>query len=177
MEKLYKKLCNKKSDINEHLPTLKKYAEQCESITELGVRRGTSTCALLYGKPKQMQCYDIEQKGNLPLKEYEKFAYENDINFKFIIANVLHIEIDYTDLLFIDTLHTYNQLKQELSLHGNKALKYIIFHDTKTFGEIGEDKKSPGLLKAIEEFLSKNSHWSVKEAYKNNNGLFILVRS
>ena len=40
MEKIVNKfneLCERKSDINEHLPTLHKYASECESIIELGV--------------------------------------------------------------------------------------------------------------------------------------------
>jgi hypothetical protein len=34
----YNILCNTPSDINEHLPTLYKYATECESIIELGIR-------------------------------------------------------------------------------------------------------------------------------------------
>ena len=37
------------SDINEHLPTLYKYAQECESVIELGVRGVISSYALVYG--------------------------------------------------------------------------------------------------------------------------------
>jgi hypothetical protein len=52
MEKIINKyniLCKKNSDINEHLPTLYKYASECESIIELGVRGVISTYAFIYG--------------------------------------------------------------------------------------------------------------------------------
>ncbi len=42
---IYNNLCNEKSDINEHLPTLKRYAEKCDHITEMGVRSVVSTWA------------------------------------------------------------------------------------------------------------------------------------
>jgi len=45
----YNFLCKNKSDINEHLPTLYRYATQCQSIAELGVRGVISTWALIYG--------------------------------------------------------------------------------------------------------------------------------
>jgi hypothetical protein len=52
-------LSNKPSDINEHLPILKKYASQCSHITEMGVRTGVSTWSFLASNPKKMISYDI----------------------------------------------------------------------------------------------------------------------
>ena len=49
IDEKYKTLCEKKSDINEHLPTLYKYASQCESVIECGVRYCVSSWALIYG--------------------------------------------------------------------------------------------------------------------------------
>lgn len=78
---------------------------------------------------------------------------------------------------FIDTLHTYDQLKQELRLHGNKAKKFIAFHDTHTFGINGEDQKDKkGLLPAIIEFMIDNPHWNFKIHKTNNNGMTVLER-
>jgi hypothetical protein len=44
--------------------------------------------------------------------------------------NVLEVEIEETELLFIDTYHYYAQLKKELKLHAGKISRYIAFHDT-----------------------------------------------
>ena len=81
--------------------------------------------------------------------------------------------------MFIDTYHEYNQLKQELKLHGNKVKKYLIFHDTTTFGQFGETFKelnTIGIWKAIQEFLDENKNWIIEEKLDNNNGLTILKR-
>jgi len=171
---LYNNLYVKKSDINEHLPTLKKYGEMVDHITEFGVRTGRSTVAFLTSIPSKMYSYDIsERKFNYKL--YKSLS-NKKTNFIFHKCDILKIEIEETDLLFIDTLHTYTQLKEELSKHGNKSKVFIILHDTETFGEVGMDNKSPGLLKAIEEFVNNNSHWFIKEKFTNNNGLIILER-
>ena len=103
-------------------------------------------------------------------------AKENGIDFQFKIANTLDLEIEETDLLFLDTDHTYNQVKGELSLHGNKSKKFIIFHDTTTFEFKGMNGDTIGLWPAIEEFMSENPHWVICERFNNNNGLTILKR-
>ncbi len=59
LENKFNQLCLSPSDINEHLPTIKKYAEECETIVELGVRIPISTFALMMGKPKKLTSVDI----------------------------------------------------------------------------------------------------------------------
>lgn len=179
LQEYYLNACAIKSDINEHLPVLKDYASKCDVIMELGVRTGNSTFALLSGLPKKMRSFDVglfchENTVN-------QLAHHNVIDWQFIRENVLTTDkIEECDLLFIDTLHSYFQLKKELELHGNKSRKYIIFHDTITFGK--HDEFTPagevnlGLLPAIFEFLDKNKHWCVDKIYENNNGLTILRR-
>lgn len=172
---LYDVLCKKPSDINEHLPTLKRYGETVDHITEFGVRTGRSTAAFLSANPVKMYSYDItSRKFNYQMY---KSLIDKNTDFVFKECDVLKIKIEETDLLFIDTLHTYTQLNQELLLHGNKSRKYIIFHDTETFGEVGIDNKEPGLLKAIYEFIDKNPQWIIEETFTNNNGLSILRRT
>ena len=179
-------------DINEHLPTLRKYASQCEHVTEMGVRFAVSTYALLIAKPKKVISYDLNYKFFKPYEsEIKLFALGCDTSFQFIEADVLKTDIEETDLLFIDTLHTYNQLSQELRKHESKVRKWIILHDTVTFGdrdedfyqngEISEHVKdmkidNKGLMKAFMDFLKENKKWKVKEHFTNNNGLTVLER-
>lgn len=179
LELIYKEHCERYSDIQEHLPTLKKYTEECEHVTEMGVRYVVSTWAFLMGKPKKLVSMDI-----LPLEHFDiktedliTIAQENGVDFEFMVADTTRVEIEETDLLFIDTWHVYQQLKVELEKHGNKSKKYIIMHDTTIFGEMGEGGEGLGLWKAIEEFLAINPHWSIHERYTNNNGLTILKRN
>lgn len=176
MIELYNQLCSTKSDIYEHLPTLKRYGEKVNHITELGIRSGRSTCALLMAKPKVLRCYDLKIHKNLPLSLYQNFANQNNIDFKLVLKNVLKTEIDPTDLLLIDTYHSYTQLTKELKKHVKRVKRFLVFHDTEMFGLKGEDKKSPGLLRAINEFVEKSGNWKILEKFNNNNGLMILEK-
>lgn len=173
--------CKTKSDINEHLVTLRDLSMECEHITEMGVRSIVSTWAFLeglrLGKKGALISIDIYDPnycgGNLAY--VERLASKEGINFKFIKGDTLKITIDKTDLLFIDTLHQYNQLKKELELHASKAKKYIVFHDTESFGIKGGDG-GEGLWKAIQEFLDSHKNWKIKKRYVHNNGLTILEK-
>lgn len=176
IENHYNKIKNKDSDIKKHLPTLKKYSSMVDRVTEMGVRWGNSTCALIMGKPKTMISYDIKFPKQFDLKHWKNMAKEVNVDLTFIETDSLNITIEPTDLLFIDTYHSYTQLKKELTLHGNKAGKYLIFHDTVTFGKVGMDGKKPGLVQAINEFIEHNPHWKIREVFKNNNGLMVLER-
>lgn len=179
LEQKYIELCGRRSDIHEHLPTLKRYTEECETVTEMGVRYIVSTYAFLMGKPKKLTSIDIkhpsEYGGNI---DYViNLVKENNIDFQFILGDTRKIEIEETDLLFIDTWHVYEQLKIELQKHSSKVKKYIIMHDTTLFELNGEGVGHKGLWPAIDEFLIENKEWSIHERYTNNNGLTILKRN
>jgi hypothetical protein len=174
LEEIYNKKCVTESDINEHLPTLKIYAEECNHITEMGVRSIVSTYALLMGRPKKLISYDYYE---IKVEEVLSVANESGIEFQFICADTRETTIEETDLLFIDTLHNYHQLKKELELHANKVKKYLIFHDTTTYEFIGESyvgEQEIGLWPAVKEFLQANPNWVIYERFTNNNGLTIL---
>jgi hypothetical protein len=174
LEKEYQLACNGTiaEDIKEHIPTLRRYASECQYITELGVRTGASTRAFLAAKPKGLISVDIIPIADevSRLKELVK-----DTNWQYVQANDLEIEIAETGLLFIDTYHPYDQLIRELTMHGNKARKYIILHDTYTWGKVGHNSVL-GIMPAIKEFLSNNPHWVIKDEFENNNGLMVLER-
>jgi hypothetical protein len=186
----YEKLCSIPSDINEHLPTLKNYAIQCETVSEMGVRYACSTWAFIEGKSKKLKSYDIDYGPFRPSEGLIKeMCNKYNIDFEFILCDSLKVEIENTDLLFIDTLHTYDQLTGELTLHSKNVNKWIILHDTTLFSDRDEyiyehasdliknkEKSKEGLNNAINDFISKNQDWIVKEVYTNCNGLTILER-
>ncbi len=185
LEKVYSRHCSNKSDIKEHLPTLRRYAENHDRVVEIGVRTGLSSIALLSGKPKWMRSYDIDVELFTPtLNKLNRNNQLEDIDYEFIRGNSLKIEIEPTDILFIDSWHTYTQLKQELIRHAPKVKRYILMHDTETFGRVGQDaermkrEKKPvkGLRHAVEEFLEGNPDWITHEIYTNNNGLYVITR-
>ena len=125
---------------------------------------------------------------NYRLDLISTYAKDNNIDFVFKLQNTINCIIEPTDMLFIDTLHVYGQLKKELELHAPNVNKYIIFHDTTTFADVDEvyyytsseldilDKSYIGLWPAIEEFLNSNTEWEIAERLTNNNGLTILQK-
>lgn len=162
------------SDINENVHELYELAKECKTVVEMGVRTGVSTRAFLNTNAKLLS-FDIILDSNV--QKLFDLAKQQGKSVEYIQADVLDIEIEETDLLFIDTFHIYDQLKRELNLHGNKAQKYIVFHDTYTFGLKGEDgKDDKGLLSAVIEFVMKNPHWKFYKYKTNNNGLTVLKR-
>lgn len=171
-KEIYNQYVNEKSDINEHLPTLKSLATD-KRVTEFGVRSGRSTVALLNGKPKKLNSYDIRNGQNLAL--LHDIAKEFNVNFRFKIADCLQEKIEETDVLFIDTIHNYDQLSAELLKHNENVTERIVIHDTATFGDIGQGGKK-GMNQAIMEFLAAHQKWGVEKVYPNNNGLTILHR-
>jgi cephalosporin hydroxylase len=177
------------SDINEHISTLYEYGLKCSHITEMGVRWVSSTWAFLYSNPNKLISYDIVKDANV--NEVISLSKEYGINYEFIESDVLNINIEQTDLLFIDTLHTYNQLLSELKLHSTKVNKYIILHDTVSYGQIDEqvynhaspivknmENNKTGLTNAINDFLllDVGKTWFVSKEFKNNNGLTVLEK-
>lgn len=196
----YTALCTQKSDINEHLPTLYKYASESNSVIELGVRGVISTYAFVYGllnndsSTKKLLLNDIVECN---IKDVLDLTKDLDIDIKYEWINDLDMKVDETyDTTFIDTWHVYGQLKRELEKFSKITNKYIIMHDTTVDEYQGEtircrlnaaeqsqqsgipiDEINKGLMPAITEFLDTNTNWKLKERFTNNNGLTILERS
>lgn len=164
IEQRFQELCATPSDINEHLPILRHYADRCAHITELGVRGCVSLFAFLASGANRVVAVDILD------------VWVPDVpKLKFICADDTSIEIENTDFLFVDTLHNANHLRKELNLHAAKVGKYIGFHDVGIFGEHGDDG-GQGLMYAINEFLAAHPEWRSVYFTTDNNGLMILER-
>ena len=106
-----------------------------------------------------------------------------NIDGEFIKGNNLDLNLKQNfELIFIDTLHVYGQLKRELEKFSKVATKYIILHDTTVDADKGEvvrlgldietiikqtnfEKAEivKGLWPAVDEFLNSNEDWSLKK--------------
>jgi hypothetical protein len=196
---IFHKLSDSPSDINEHLPTLSKYASECESVFETGVRGCISSWALAHGllnnnsDARTLFMNDIDECNIQDLLNVTKNL---PIHMKYEWKNNLELQINETyDLTFIDTWHIYGQLKRELAKFSPITNKYIIMHDTTVDEWHGEtlrlnwnaqyqsqltgipvDEINKGLWPAIQEFLEMNPNWVLHERFTNNNGLTILRR-
>lgn len=162
------------TDIHDHITTLQSLAEQCEVVTEFGTRTGISTRALAAGGPCLLTSYDVNPFTD---RWRVECALRRDGGcYLFIQESTLTATIRETDLLFIDTFHSYGQLIQELNSHAGKVKKYIVMHDTETFAHHGMDGDSRGLVDAFEEFLEAWDEWSLFSHTHKCHGLTVLVK-
>ncbi len=174
----YETLCAIPSDINKHLPALRTLAERCEHVTEFGMRGAVSTTALLTGQPKKLISWDLDLRAVCGTNSLALASIAGRTTYQPRVGNTLEIEIEPTEFLFIDSLHTYEHLKAELERHADKVSRYLAFHDTTTFGKQSEDGSWPGLRQAIYGLQLKRNftEWTVKYENPANNGFLVLER-
>ncbi len=169
------------SDICEHMPLLRELASQCEHVTEMGVRGANgSTIAFLAAQPAVLVSWDIDPRAIANLRVESLIHNTGRTSFQPRTGDTLQVVTEPTDMLFIDTKHTCAQLVAELRRHAdpveNKVRKYLAFHDTNTYGSVGDDGLSPGLRAAIRWFQRDHAFplWQLIEDRQNNNGLVVL---
>lgn len=189
IEALYRKHVLANTAISPHLHHLRDLANGLDHAVEFGVKRGASSCALLLGA-KQVTSYDIAAtKEALALK-----AIAGD-RWDYRIEDSRLADVPECDLLFIDSLHTFYQVQTELAAHGNKARKFLVFHDVTTFGEVGAvgetgrqswtyaagrgsvPDEHRGIRPAIDFFQIANPHWRIYSRYVESHGLLVLRRT
>lgn len=202
LERQYHVAATTPGDIVEHIPILYKYAQECDSIAELGVSACVSTWAFIKGlydngkQRKRLLCSDVRYHPNIEIAKH--VAANVGVDMTFMQCNDLDLDVsaaDALDMTFIDTWHVYGQLKRELAKFAPLTRKYIIMHDTTIDAEYGEsirdkhdiirqsretgipiEEISKGLRYAIEEFLQGNPEWETHLVRTNNNGLTVLKR-
>lgn len=172
----YQKAASTASDINQHLPTLKRLAEGAQHVVEFGVRSGESTKAFLAAGVKRLSSYDITPGSAAGVVSADGQAW--DRHFGPEIGDSLKVDIDECDGIFIDTLHTADQVHAELSRHSQKVKSFIALHDTEApFGSMCQTGENKGGVNAgINRFLADDPYWHIAERFVNNHGMIILRR-
>ena len=171
-EKEYQKACAKDTDMCEHLPWISEITSRCKHATEFGVGYAQSTRGFLR-QDIEMHSYDINVYPETDA--YFKAAIAGGRNVTLHVQSTLKANIDPTDVLLVDSYHSYDQVVQELALHSHKVKKYIFFHDTTLFGDRGQGGEK-GVWLAIDEFLSTHPEWQLVERKTNNNGMTLIER-
>lgn len=163
-----------KNDINRYSSLLRLLASECDHVTEFGTRNCVSSAALLSGHPKHMRCYDLVRQPNVDLLEWS--AKELGVDFQFIQANTRQVEIEATELLFIDAKHTYSAVHDELK-NDHLVGKYLVFHDTVECWERenGNPVYVEGIGRAIQELIAQGE-WQITSRYTEGSGLMVLTR-
>jgi len=171
---LYTAALQESSDISEHLNILYRMASCVDNVTSITADgAATSTAAFVYAMPKHCVIYcKLQTPQIIRLQCASKIAGLDYIYEQYRSA----IEIDPTDLLFIDTIKTEEIITRELNEYAGHVRKYLIFHDTETFGCVGELPGSLGIWPAIARFVRQNPEWQLFKHYSHCHGLTILER-
>lgn len=192
IDEKYHYLSSVTGDINHYFSTITKYCRECDSVAELGVRWVTGTWAFLYGLREENKDYHLPKKYvGIDIDPIEKWdpsalnllkqgAKQRAIDYNFIQVSSIDPNIINSlpnfDLVFVDTLHTYDQVKKELDIWHLKTNKYIMFHDTTLFRYGGFDGDTIGIWPAITEFLTNHPEWEMWETIPSSPGLTIIKR-
>lgn len=156
------------SDIVLHLPILEWYASKCKHIVEFGVRDAFSTVAFLFGLPEggSLLSIDIQESGTLRAMKNMDLGTKR---WEFRLASSIDpsLDIGTPDLIFFDTLHTYEHLDKELKLHIGKLPTYLAFHDTHTCWTTDRTGGgAEGIGRAIEENVINSTYQQILCTYK-----------
>lgn len=197
LRNMYEYHCRNWSDMVEHIPVLKEYARQCETVVEIGIRSMVSSWGVYQGLVEHggSNCSYIGIDLAMPpadtLALAERLVRANGIHFTFIQGNDMDIDPIEADMYFIDSLHTYCHLTYELEKFSPYIKKYITMHDTsEPWGDIDDntyhgdyseypahiDRTKRGLWPAVEDFLKNHPEWELLERRLNCHGFTVLRR-
>lgn len=190
VEEIYVAVQTIPRDLEKHFPKLRELATGCQRITEFTKRR-ESTVALAAGlysvanhttttidpqnperKTYKFTSYNLESNDSA-VGEIGKLSV-NVFDFELhSVESPAVAEITETDLLFIDSQHTYERLRDELKKFAPRVSRYIVLHDTALHGFHGEDGGA-GLLQALKEFMRDDPKWSIVYHTQDQYGLTVL---
>lgn len=187
VESFYERALRSGRAIVPHLPRLRELASGCELAVEFGVKTGASSAALLMGAERVLS-YDIAETAEA--REMEEAA---SGRWTYRIQDSRRADPVSCDLLFVDSLHTYEQCRAELARHADGVKSLLVFHDSLTFGTVGADGESGrqlwtyapgaavplsalGIRPAIDELMIRDPSWQVKAHYLDSHGLLVLER-
>ena len=188
LETLYQQHCqSSRHSTASHLLRLREYATGCDLAIEFGTRHGASASALLLGA-RRVISYDLVRSDHLAALQRAAGS-----RWTFSQQDSRAAPVIACDLLFIDSLHTYVQLATELLCHADAVTRWLIFHDTMTFGSIGADGESGcpsfqltrgvqiprehyGIRLAIDELQIRDPSWRIHAHYPESHGLLVLKR-
>lgn len=155
----YMQAYHTQSDIQHHIGLL--YSLARGNVLELGTRGGVSTAALLAGvEARGGHLYSIDIDDCSHLFEHPQWTFvqgssvdEETPRRLYEIVGGGGVPSRGFDLLFIDTIHTYEHVLAELELWARTVVMggHILLHDPETF---------PGVRRAVRDFCAARG-WSV----------------
>lgn len=153
-------LCQVSSDINEYLMTLYNIPVQIHAKTIVEIGMGVSTFALVAAANETGgTVYGIDICGTDALNRVPdgESIMKKESNFIGISGNSLHVPWeDQIDFLFLDSEHTYDLTKGEIS----RWFPYVRHDGIIAMHDTGhQSKEKQGAVRALQEFLNtENGH-------------------
>ena len=145
---------------------------------ELGVKHGASATALLLGCNGDVWGFDIAMTP-----EARRLGELAGNRWHYVIGDSRTADVPDCDLMFIDSMHNYEHVRAELEAHADKVSKYLVFHDTITFGSFGAVDESGrtvegvlGIRPAIDELMMRDQTWFIERHDTHSHGLLVLER-
>ena len=153
------------SYIHEHLSTLYFLARGNKKVLEVGCGDSTFVFSQAISKTNIVESVDISQD------RIDKFKESCPNNVEFFCQDSLEFDSPlFYDIIFIDGLHTYEQVTKEIE-HFIPMLNfngYIIFHDT-------NNPAHPGVRDAIKKSVLMSRAYEMTE-WLHCNGLMVFKR-
>lgn len=167
------------------MKTIREYASRCERCVEFGCQQGRTAVAMLM-ECRNVTSYDITETPES--RELKTIA----PHWLYRIQDSVIADFDWTDLLFIDSFHSHEQVKRELG-HADRVRKYLLFHDSITFGSVSaadergnmswtykRGKPVPpehiGIRPAIDQLMIRDPSWRIDRHDTHSHGLLVLRR-
>ena len=167
-----------------HMMRIRELAKECGDCAEIGIRRGSSTIAILAGCTGTLVSFDIE-----PYPQHSAIKEAAGAKWR---PNYVPSEkgslIGPVDLMCIDGFHNYPQVKMELDRFADQVKRVLVFHDTVSCGTVGDGIANPkvhqaphlsdkrGIRMAIDELMIRDPSWFIEAHYPDNSGLLVLRR-
>jgi hypothetical protein len=162
-------------------------------IRELGAFQGASASAFFEGGADYVESVELDP---CHLTDGIRTALTELGDWRLRVANSLDPRVDWSpvELTFLDTVHNYDHVANELEFHCQFSARYMAIHDTNyppaVVREVGEldlggvrqklisefhQKKKVG--DAVSDFVSRSQEWSLAYHSSEGSGLMIVERS
>lgn len=166
IDEIYSQVKSVPRDLNEHFPWIRDTVSKVAHVTAI-VKRCEWDAAVLAGRPEVYISHNSEFT-NLQqlLHQAVKSAQSNGrpktkeyTTHQKTLEELPSVEIEPTDLLILDTVHSADRVQLELQKHATKVRRWILVRGTAAFGLKAESGGGPGLEQGIGEFIATHKQW------------------
>jgi hypothetical protein len=174
VQKWFERSRDTKADLDQHANALVGLAKG-KDVVELGARSGVSTAFLSYAKPKSLYTVGVSKNTIVAAMGNEIIKYGVPSFTYAVDSHTDKVGIPECDFLFIDSHHNGTHVYKELVAHAPKVRERIAFHDTKLYGDRGENG-GEGLMSGILTFLKAHREWQVISHTDEQYGFTVISR-